>query len=805
MARQPVSTQVQGRNLAVTAAPVNTMVQPTAPTGGQILLQQLANIDSGIKGIIGGVQQLSQTRLNQQVFELEQDKRIAAEAARLKNAEAQAAKEAEAARKAMLKKSQEEALEIARQKVSLAAADGDTSQLGSVIIEQANTGDSKGARDIATSIGRLISSDIQSQIATETQGMSDVELRSYDAESRAKQLFNQKAQGFGLSPDSLKYIDAGVVQEMQRAPQSALNTVVSQAAEQKNKRDETLIKLDELDGITKATNKITESPVDATDDFAMIMRASAAMGDDPIEIMKQRKSYYEGTVSSVKNVGALLAEGTITPEQAKEQLDAIKASATKEIDVDGKMLSIASYGKDDFSSMMKTAYTQVKSAQSANTAKASITNVAVMGQLKTLDTIAVKGDVENFKMVQEALIASPEFQSMSEAEKALATKKIQVSTGNLYSAQYTTNIKLTDTAKALNTQNNMKLENQDTDDVKAVITGGKPLVFSTPDFTQGVVNLQGRANGTLKGNEAAVSVISDTFKVQPLNSPDEFKTYSQNLAVLSQTNPDYFKKVLSEDPRAKHVFSVSQAAGGLGTDPAKALEVYNKLNDPSRVDKTYSDSISATASSVLKTMVADQNFKFNVSDPDTRLMVHEAIKSNLLMGVPVDNIPATVQDQLSKTYTVSKEGRVVKVHDGFFSEDEREKFYDESAQINITKNYITTNTKNLIESKGNQFTETDKASIDAYFKSLEDKYSGFVATPDSSGRTYIYGRSKDVGLIWDSETDILEPVLDNTGKAMFYPTKDSASIYLDYYQKSKAEAAAKSAQVQLAIPLSPMQ
>lgn len=805
MARQPVSTQVQGRNLAVTAAPVDTMVQPTAPTGGQILLQQLANIDSGIKGIIGGVQQLSQTRLNQEVFELEQNKRIEAEAARLKSAEAQAAKEAEAARKAMLKKSNEDELEIARQKVSLAAANGDTSQLGSVIIEQANTGDSKGARDVATSIGKLISSDIQSQIATETQGMSDIELRSYDAESRAKQLFNEKAQGFGLSPDSLKYIDAGVVQEMQRAPQSALNTVVSQAAELKNKNDEAAKTLDTAMAVNEGAAKTLDNPKSIVGEFTANMAGATMDGDDAIA-QAVHKSTFDTVVKSMDDLAAGVVDGSVPPDFALTKLKEIREAANTEVPYrDGKNITIASFGNGKFSDAYKSAVTKVNSIKASQEAGVSVDNLWINTLLKTSKDAASSGNKSRFDEIAQTVFGSDIYSKLTPAQKVIVDKQFKSQESTLYGNITTTNLDLRDTANALRAGDNEALEKQKPDIIKTAVTGGKPLVFNTPDFAQGVVNLQGNANGTLKGNEVAVSAISDTFKTQSLKNPEEFKTFAQNLVVLHEVNPEYFKRVLKDVPQAKLVFTVSQAAGGLGTDPVKAFGIYGQLADSTRVGKTYSDSIDATTSSIFNSMKANDDFEYDVLDPNTRLIVHDSIRNNVMMGVPVDSIPETVKSQLRSIYTVANGGKLVKDHDGFFDEKDRERFYDEQRQMTIARDYVIASAKSLIESNKNKFTATNEEFINDYFKGLGKYYGGFIAKPDSSGRTYIWGRVKDIGVFWDTLTDAVEPVVGLDGKQLYYDTKKSADIYLQSYQKSKKEEAARARQVQLTMPMSPMQ
>ena len=805
MARQPVSTQVQGRNLAVTAAPVDTMVQPTAPTGGQILLQQLANIDSGIKGIIGGVQQLSQTRLNQEVFELEQNKRIEAEAARLKNAEAQAAKEAEAARKAMLKKSHEDELEIARQQLTLSVGSEDTSQVGSIISGLGSTGNNEGARDIATAAGKIIAAEVKAQINARTQGMSDTELRSFDVVGESKRLYNEIAKGYGLTQDSLKYIPATIVQDMMEIPASAQNDVLTLLAEGKNKNNTAAEKLNEAITVYEGAAKTLDNPKSIVGEFTANM-AGATMDNNDTVAQAVHKSAFDTVVKSMDDLVAGVVGGSVSPEVAKAKLKEILEAANTEVPYrDGKNITIASFGNGKFSDAYKSAVTKVDSIKASQEAGASVDNLWINTLLKTSKDAASSGNKSRFDEIAQTVVGSDIYSKLTPAQKVIVDKQLKSQESTLYGNITTTNLDLRDAANALQAGDNEALEKQKPDSIKTAVTGGKPLVFNTPDFAQGVVNLQGNANGTLIGNEVAASVISDTFKTQPLKNPEEFKIFAQNLVVLHEVNPEYFKRVLQDVPQAKLVFTVSQAAGGLGTDPVKAFGIYGQLADSTRVGKTYSDSIDATTSSIFNSMKADDDFEYDVLDPNTRLIIHDSIRNNVMMGVPVDSIPETVKNQLRSIYTVANGGKLVKDHDGIFDEEDRKRFYDEQRQMTIVKDYVIAKTKSLIESKNNEFTAANEEFINDYFKGLGKYYGGFIAKPDSSGRTYIWGRVKDIGVFWDTLTDAVEPVVGPDGKQLYYDTKASGNIYLQSYQKSKKREADKARQVQLTMPMSPMQ
>ena len=792
MARQPVSTQVQGNNLAVTAAPVDTMVQPTAPTGGQILLQQLANIDSGIKGIIGGVQQLSQTRLNQEVFELEQNKRIEAEAARLKNAEAQAAKEAEAARKAMLKKSQEEALEIARQKVSLAAANGDTSQLGSVIIEQANTGDSKGARDVATSIGKLISSDIQSQIATETQGMSDIELRSYDAESRAKQLFNEKAQGFGLSPDSLKYIDAGVVQEMQRAPQSALNTVVSQAAELKNKNDEAAKTLDTAMAVNEGAAKTLEDPKALVGDFGASMAGAVMDGDDAIA-QAVHKSTFDTVVKSMDDLAAGVVDGSVPPDFALTKLKELKEAANTEVPFrDGKNITIASFGNGKFSDAYVAADRKIKSIKASQESGASVDNLWINSLVNASKDAASSGNKSRFDEITQTVVGSDVYNKLTPAQKGIVDKQFKTQEGVLYGNMTTTDLDRRDATNALRKGDNNALKDLSPEAVMSSVTSVAPVRFDPTTVANDVGVLRSTVGSTIKGNEAAAKYLSDTFKVQPINTPENFSKYAQVLTVLHNTDGEMFKKVISKggDPRAARVFQVSKAVESMGGGVEEAMAAYKTLTSYSDINGEAAKSMESKVNATYNIMIADSEYPYAMSDYSTETLVKESIRANIIMGVPSQFIPNTVYNQVNSMYIANQRGTLSSANDGFGDEESRKEYADPKNLLDVATLIVTDKTAKRMKAQKSGMNSSDEAAISRWGEQLKDKYTGLVIK-EANGTSYLYGILKRKGLFFDSSEDAIEIVRDNTGAALSYPTKDSANYYLKQQAKRNKESAFK--------------
>lgn len=790
MARQPVSTQVQGNNLAVTAAPVDTMVQPTAPTGGQILLQQLANIDSGIKGIIGGVQQLSQTRLNQEVFELEQNKRIEAEAARLKNAEAQAAKEAEAARKAMLKKSHEDELEIAKQQLALSVGSGDTSQVGSIISKLGSTGNNDGARNIATAAGKIISAEVKAQINARTQVMSDKERMSFDVVGESKRLYNEVAKNYGFTPDALKYVPAEIVQDMMEIPTSAQNDVLSQLAEGKNKNDEAAEKLKNDQRVNEGAAKALENTGSVSADFTVDM-AEAEMNGNSTIARSVHEFHFNKAIKSMDDLVAGVRDGSVSPEVALTKLKEIRKEANAEVPyMDGKNITIASFGNGKFSDAYTSAITKVDSIKAGNTTKATINDIGLGSELAVLQQLANNGNDVEVGESLERIKNNPYLANATPEEKKLVDERVNKAITSLAAQQKLKAIDTNGVLQALNKGDNRALEDSSSKTIKSSVVLVAPVRFDPGAVANDVRKLRATVGTTIKGNEAASEYLSDTFRTQPINTPENFTKYAQVLTVLHNTDGEMFKQVTSKggDPRAAQMFQVSKAVESMGGGVEEAMAAYKTLTSYSDINGEAAKSMESMVNGTYNKMIADDEYPFAIDDYSTKALVKEAIRANIIMKVPSQYIPNTVYKQVNSMYKTNLQGTLSSANDGFGDEETRKEYLDPKNLLDVASLIVTEQTSNRLKSKNNSMDSAVEASISKWDEQLKDKYIGLVVT-EVDGVSYLKGILRRKGIFSDSSEDVIENVRDNTGAFLTYRTKDSAKFYLQQQAKRNKESA----------------